>query len=104
MQTDVRVRTIDAHRFEYWLLTDEQRREIGRLVKDHGFDPNDVRSITYDVIDAPLLRIREYLTDDGRRYVDPATADAAVEDHEVALRSPLPAWWNPDSWPDAVGH
>jgi hypothetical protein len=90
--------TVDAGnlRGDYWSLSEEQRTELCNLVRDHGYDPNGVRSVTYDVIDTPLLRIREYLTDNGRRYIDPATNDAATWDYEVALRSPLPAWWNPN--------
>lgn len=97
MQT-ITDQTLDARRMRgsYWQLFPEQRAEVCELIRGHGHDPNDVASVTYDVIDAPLLRIREYLTDNGRRYVDPTTNEAASWDYEVALRSALPTWWNPD--------
>jgi hypothetical protein len=93
----VTLQTIDANRTrDYWRLFTEQRDELCTLIRSHGFDPHNVGAVTYDVIDAPLLRVREFLTDNGRRYIDPATGNAATADREVALRTPLPAWWTPD--------
>ena len=90
--------TFDANLYDgsFWSLHDRQRDELRELVTAHGFDPLEVRSVSYDVIDAPLLRIRVYLTDDqGRRCLDITGDDAATQYHEVALRAPLPTWWRP---------
>ena len=87
---------LDANERAYWQLPSAQRDEMCDLVSAHGFDPNDVAAVGYDVIDAPLLRISEYLTnDDGCRYLDETGDKAATQDHEVLLRAPLPAWWRP---------
>jgi hypothetical protein len=72
------------------------RDEVHGLCRAYGHDPNRVAWLVYDVIDAPLLRFAIYkLNEDGMRYHDPATGNAAMEFAEHLLAGELPAWWAP---------
>lgn len=66
------------------------------MTRQAGISPNNVRAITYDVIDAPLLRFTVNERDeDGALLYDRATKLIRSYDVEVALRGDLPAWWQP---------
>jgi hypothetical protein len=90
----VTVATIDSG-FFWTRLIGRQRTDIENLIIAHGHDYHHVQSITYDVLDLPLLRICKYLFDEEDRILADGL-EPVVRDHEVPLRTPLPDWWTPE--------
>lgn len=79
-------------------LTESERDELRALSRTHGFQPSEVGTVKYDVIDCPLLRFTLYDTDKhGHKLIEPGTNRLARRTVETTVRSPLPAWWHPDA-------
>ena len=102
---------LDAHDAAVWfdLLTEEQREEMCALLAAHDLDPSSVKAVTYAVLDCPLLRLQCFVRDEQGHLV--TEREVIVEPSfeirhrpvmrivEVALRTPLPAWWQPREVP-----
>lgn len=78
-------------------MTTEEREELFDFLRKHDLDKNAIGELTYhEVGQKRWISATEYLTDDeGRRYLDPITRNAASRDRYKALRTPLPPWWVP---------
>jgi hypothetical protein len=73
------------------------REQAKELCLRHGFDPDQVWSIGYQVIDMPMLVFGCYLTgEDGRKAPRRGTVLMPRAASDVALRGALPVWWVPD--------
>ena len=72
-------------RWEHWL--EAVAWNVGHL-PDQG---NDTYRLEFYLVDAPFAKAYRYaVNDQGRRYMDPATDEPAVEEPVIVLLSELP--------------
>lgn len=96
----VQSRRISADRFDgEWLfgLTSACIDELREWMQAQGIDPVGTASITYDVVDMPLVRAAQYVRDENGNIClapdDPHRPH--IVDVDYPIRSALPDWWTP---------
>lgn len=80
---------------EYWHLPDDQRNELRAFLDRHGIYARSTVTVEYDVIDSPLIRAHQVVLDEHGVSMAGDDGDVMRTVREVALREPLPAWWQP---------
>lgn len=78
----------------YVCLPAHQKAELLAFQLAHGITDRDTVDVEYDVIDIPLIRAYQVIRDkDDLRIIEGDEYVMAIR--EVALRAPLPDWWQP---------